>query len=45
MDNKQKTKDYKKIRTEIKIIEQAIEKFLQKTVDNLSEKDFYFVNL
>ena len=45
MENKEKTKDYKKLRKEIKIIEKAIEKFLQNAIDSLSEKDFNFVQL
>lgn len=45
MENKQKTKDYKKLRKEIKIIEKAIEKFLENAVNSISEKDFVFISL
>lgn len=43
--NLKNNKDYKQLRKEVKIIEKAIENFLQKAIDNLSEKDFALINL
>ena len=49
MENKNnlkiKNQEYRKLRKEVKVIEKAIEKFLQNAVDSVSEKDFVLVNL
>ncbi len=42
---KNKKQNLKKLRKETKIIEKAIENFLQKAIDNISEKDFAFLTL
>jgi len=43
MENNKK-QDLKKLRKETKIIEKAIESFLQKAIESVSEKDFVFLN-